>query len=49
MADCAEGEFNRVAGADALPVLCGETEKCHRALLGLSLSRALPWGILDHR
>ena len=27
MADCAEGEFNRVAGADALPVLFGENCK----------------------
>ena len=29
MADCAKGGFNRVAGADALPVLRGESVKRH--------------------
>ena len=29
MPDRGEGRFNRIAGADALPMLGGEVEECH--------------------
>ena len=29
MPDCGEGGFDRISGADALPMLGREVEKCH--------------------